>query len=82
MPGRKRKPASKRDGEGNAGHRPIPAELDFSAAGDIGKPRWLDKDAKREYKLIVTALVDLDTGAPLNLHIAGVHSTRIQSDRV
>jgi P27 family predicted phage terminase small subunit len=61
MPGRKRKLSTQRELEGNPGHRPIPAELDFSAAGDIGKPpTWLDKDAKREYKRIVTALADLD----------------------
>jgi P27 family predicted phage terminase small subunit len=61
MPGRKIKPAARRELEGNPRHRPIPAELDFSAAGDIGKPpTWLDKDAKREYKRIVTALADLD----------------------
>ena len=61
MSGRKRKPAAQRELEGNPGHRPIPPELDFSAAGDVGKPpTWLDKDAKREYKRIVAALADLD----------------------
>jgi P27 family predicted phage terminase small subunit len=35
--------------------------MDFTAAGDIGKPpSWLDKDAKREYKRITAALADLD----------------------
>jgi P27 family predicted phage terminase small subunit len=61
MPGRKRKTAAQRELEGNPGHRPIPTELDFSSAGDIGKPpTWLDKDAKREWKRIVAALADLD----------------------
>jgi phage terminase small subunit len=61
MPGRKRKPSAQRESEGNPGHRPIPVELDFSAAGEIGKPSaWLDKDAKKEYRRITTALADLD----------------------
>lgn len=61
MAGRKRKSASQREAEGNPGHRSIPAEIDFAAAGDIGKPpAWLDKDAKREYKRITAALADLD----------------------
>jgi phage terminase small subunit len=62
MPGRKRKPAAQRESEGNPGHRPIPVELDFAAAGDIGKPpTWLDKDAKKEYRRITAAaLADLD----------------------
>jgi phage terminase small subunit len=61
MPGRKRTPVSVRELQGNLGHRPIPTELDFTSAGDIGKPPiWLDKDAKREWKRIVTALSDLD----------------------
>ena len=61
MPGRKRKSAAQRELEGNPGHRPIPTELDFTVAGEIGKPpAWLDKDAKREWKRIVAALADLD----------------------
>lgn len=61
MPGRRRKPAPQREVEGNPGHRPIPVELDFSAAGEIGKPpTWLDKDAKKEYRRITAALADLD----------------------
>jgi P27 family predicted phage terminase small subunit len=61
MAGRKRKPADQRELEGNPGHRPIPVELDFAAAGEIGKPpTWLDRYAKREYKRITAALADLD----------------------
>jgi|GEM_PF-2791768 len=61
MAGRIRKPASTRELEGNPGHRPIPAELNFDAAGEIGKPpSWLDKEAKREYRRITAALADLD----------------------
>jgi P27 family predicted phage terminase small subunit len=61
MPGRKRKPADQRASEGNPGHRPIPVELDFAAAGEIGKPpSWLDKDAKKEYRRITAALAALD----------------------
>jgi phage terminase small subunit len=61
MPGRKRKPAARRESEGNPGHRPIPAELNFTAAGDIGKPPTrLDKGAKREYRRITAALANLD----------------------
>jgi hypothetical protein len=42
MPGRKRKPAAQREFEGNSGHRAIPTEMDFGAAGEIGKPpSWL-----------------------------------------
>jgi hypothetical protein len=47
MPGRKRKLAARRESEGDPGYRPIPAELNFAATGDIGKPPiWLDKDAR------------------------------------
>jgi P27 family predicted phage terminase small subunit len=61
MAGRKRKPAGQRESEGNPGHRAIPLEMDFAAAGDIGKPpSWLDAAAKREYKRITSALADLD----------------------
>jgi P27 family predicted phage terminase small subunit len=61
MAGRKRKSADQRELEGNPGHRPIPVELNFDTAGEIGKPpTWLDKDAKREYKRITSALADLD----------------------
>ena len=61
MAGRRRKPIGQREAEGNPGHRSIPVEMDFAAAGDIGKPpSWLDKDAKREYKRITAALADLD----------------------
>jgi hypothetical protein len=57
MPGRNRKPADQRAADGNPGHRPIPAELDFTAAGEIGRPAsWLDKDAKKEYRRISTSL--------------------------
>jgi P27 family predicted phage terminase small subunit len=59
--GRRRKRAAQREAEGNPGHRLIPVELDFAAAGEIGKPpTWLDKDAKREFKRITAALADLD----------------------
>lgn len=61
MSGRKRKPAVQREREGNPGHRPIPAELDFTTTGEIGKPpTWLDKDAKKEYRRITAALANLD----------------------
>ncbi len=60
MPGRKPKPAALRELTGNAGHRPIPVELDFTAAGPIKMPSWLDKDAKAEWRRIVKALSDLD----------------------
>lgn len=61
MGGRRRKPAEQREAEGNPGHRPIPTPLDFSATGEIGRPpTWLDRDAKREFKRIVSALADLD----------------------
>ncbi len=44
MAGSRRKPASQRELEGNSEHRPIPPEVDFTAAGEIsGPPDWLDK---------------------------------------
>jgi P27 family predicted phage terminase small subunit len=53
--------ASQREAEGNPGHRPIPTELDFAAAGEICKPpAFLDQDAEKEYRRIVAALADLD----------------------
>src|SRR5580658_5044304 len=61
MPGRKRIPAAQREAEGNPGHRPIPVELDFAAAGEIAKPpSWLDTYAKKEYRRITAARADLD----------------------
>jgi P27 family predicted phage terminase small subunit len=61
MPGRRPKPASVREAEGNPGHRPIPTPVDFTAADSIPKPpTWLDSIAKSEYKRIVRALSDLD----------------------
>jgi hypothetical protein len=44
MPGRKRTPATIRELKDKPGHRPIPAEPDFTADGEISKtPNWLDK---------------------------------------
>jgi phage terminase small subunit len=77
MSGRKRKPADQRAAEGNPGHRPIPVELDFAAAGDIGEPpTWLDMDAKKEYRRITAAIADLDmlratdVGVPASYSVA------------
>jgi P27 family predicted phage terminase small subunit len=53
-----RKPASIRQAEGNPGHRQIPTEVDYPTG--IKCPSFLDKEAKREWKRIVTALADLD----------------------
>ncbi len=47
-----------RTAEGNPGHRPIPTEVDYPTG--IKCPSFLDKEAKREWKRIVTALSGLD----------------------
>jgi P27 family predicted phage terminase small subunit len=61
MVGRKRKPSSQREAEGNPGHRPIQPEADFSSAGAIGNPpAWLDEEAKREFSRVVKAVEDMD----------------------
>lgn len=59
--GRKRLPSAVHEAHGNPGHRKHAPEMDFSAAGEIGKPpSWLDAGAKAEYKRIVAALSDLE----------------------